>query len=411
MNSKQFLWHAKRGHGECVKELERGFLKEHLNSVKKIVLSNYAFLRFQEFRSSFAYQLASYYENDEYYIDLLIKKMKRIELEDDYTFSYLVDTLYFFLKNKKKNDYLKELINILNKKLKKPFYSINESHSISSLISLIFDLFGLQNYVIELINGYYLKYNESTLDVSIIEFDYNVKFNKSHQLVVPNIYEAPKDNSSLLKKINDEKWFNYNLPMLSHLTKDRLNKLINGFIIGLYDLQTNKKILKLLILNGYNSFSHMKALIDSFGKFDEDFDRNLLEVLCTVKSKELKKFGFSLLNTKFKSYGIRIILKNYDKEDYKVISKNIRKIKIDYENKENWYEIEESLIFYFKRKNIDIRLLNEVRWFIQKGLSSYSRYILVKLLLKKDTIKFIEKENLRWDANVKIRELIERSDF
>ena len=44
MNTKEFLWHAKkRGHGECILELLKENRFNYLKQVNRIVLNNYAF--------------------------------------------------------------------------------------------------------------------------------------------------------------------------------------------------------------------------------------------------------------------------------------------------------------------------------------------------------------------------------
>ena len=103
MNTKEFLWHAKRGHGECILELLKENRFNYLKQVNRIVLNNYAFLNNNEYRSFYAYELASHYNMDNIYIKLLIEKIKKTSLENSYMFTYLIDTLYFFLKKKDLN--------------------------------------------------------------------------------------------------------------------------------------------------------------------------------------------------------------------------------------------------------------------------------------------------------------------
>ena len=40
MNAKEFLWHAKRGHGECILELLKENRFNYLKQVNRIVLNN-----------------------------------------------------------------------------------------------------------------------------------------------------------------------------------------------------------------------------------------------------------------------------------------------------------------------------------------------------------------------------------
>ena len=60
---------------------------------------------------------------------------------------------------------------------------------------------------------------------------------------------------------------------------------------------------------------------------------------------------------------------------------------INYSDNSYWFEVESSLIDYFKRKNVDKRLLKDVYYFMNNGLSSDSRYYLVKILIKYNYLK------------------------
>ena len=70
MNLDEFLWHAKRGHGECFLVMEEGDISKYKEIVKKILLNNYAFLINDEYRSSYACELVSYYREDNYFLDI-----------------------------------------------------------------------------------------------------------------------------------------------------------------------------------------------------------------------------------------------------------------------------------------------------------------------------------------------------
>ena len=71
MNLDEFLWHAKRGHGECLLAMKQGNVSYYKDVVKKVFLNNYAFLITDEYRSSYACELVSFYHNDKYFLNLL----------------------------------------------------------------------------------------------------------------------------------------------------------------------------------------------------------------------------------------------------------------------------------------------------------------------------------------------------
>ena len=71
MKRQLFLFHAKRGHGECISELKKGDIYQYECQVEKVFLNNYAFLKKDESRSSYAYEMIRYFHED-YYFKFLI---------------------------------------------------------------------------------------------------------------------------------------------------------------------------------------------------------------------------------------------------------------------------------------------------------------------------------------------------
>lgn len=61
MNLDEFLWHAKRGHSDCILEMQKGNISYYKDMVKKVFLNNYAFLIDDEYRSSYVCELVSFY--------------------------------------------------------------------------------------------------------------------------------------------------------------------------------------------------------------------------------------------------------------------------------------------------------------------------------------------------------------
>lgn len=97
MNLEEFLWHAKRGHGECLLVMKRENIMNYKDVVKKIFLNNYAFLINDEYRSSYSCELVGFYHDDRYFLNLLWNKIVITKLSNCYTFDYLLNNLYFIL--------------------------------------------------------------------------------------------------------------------------------------------------------------------------------------------------------------------------------------------------------------------------------------------------------------------------
>ena len=102
-----------------------------------------------------------------------------------------------------------------------------------------------------------------------------------------------------------------------------------------------------------------------------------------------------------------LALNNYVNEYYDGIHKRIRRLKINYKDDSMWFEVEYELIRYFKRRNVDLRLLNEIRFFLKYGLCSSTRLQLVLILKKYDMLTPSDIEDLKYDANCDIRHLFE----
>lgn len=106
---------------------------------------------------------------------------------------------------------------------------------------------------------------------------------------------------------------------------------------------------------------------------------------------------------------IRITLKNYDNKFYYDIHKKIKKLKIDYNNLDGWFGVENALIDYFQKRNVDTRLLDVLRYFLKNGLSSTSRYKIVRILKSFNSLSDEEVRTLKYDANYKIRDLLKNN--
>lgn len=71
--------------------------------------------------------------------------------------------------------------------------------------------------------------------------------------------------------------------------------------------------------------------------------------MINIKSKRI----LSILdnNTFDDSFIIRLLLNNYSGNKYDEIHKKILKLKINYRNSDNWFEVENDLINYFNKSS------------------------------------------------------------
>lgn len=406
INHNEFLWYAKRGHEECILALENNLIYNYKGAVRKVVLNNYGFLKDGEYRSSYAYQLASFYNDNSYFVNLICGKLVRTDLNDDYTFEYLVNNLYFFLKGKKYKNIEKKIEKLLVKLLSKERYSVEEGNSISSIVSLIIDL-NMNIAITDIINKYYLEYMNSNLDLSSIEFNYNILFDKKIRNDFSFDEKIVNDYDLLLDHISNENTFYRELPFISlNFNVLYINKLFDLLFSSKVDEKVKTNILKVIYYSNKCGVKYLNKLLALITILNNNQKLIVYEIILNIHSKKVT----NLLNMKGidNSLYIRIALKNYNGALYNDVHKKITKLKINYSDSDGWFEVEDELINYFKRKEIDDRLLIDLKYFLLNGLSSNSRYKIVKILHRFSMLNNEEIHGLGYDSNYKTRRFIKR---
>lgn len=402
MDLNEFLWHAKRGHGDCIIEMKQGNILAYKDIVKKVFLNNYAFLIDDEYRSSYACELISYYNEDEYFLNLLWNKIKRTKLEDYYTFDYLINNLYFLLIRNIESNYEKKVKYLLIKKLNKNFFTFNENKSICSILSLIIDL-NLNICIEEIVSKHYADFKDSNLDISDIEYYYQISFknnNNNSNVINEDIF---KDFNILVECISNNNSFNKQLPFISNYISDKyLERLLN--LLGDDNIHNLLKtnILKIIFYSEKRDIKTINKIIEIMNISTQDQKNIIIEILKKIKSKKI--LNTLCQNNLEDSFTIRLLLNNYNEDKYEAVHNKILKIRINYTNSDYWFEIENDLIEYFNKKNIDKRLLNDLKNFFKNGLSSTSRYKTAMILKKYNMLDDNEIKSLKYDANYKIRQ-------
>ncbi len=247
MNLDEFLWHAKRGHGECILEMKQGNAAFYKDIVKKVFLNNYAFLSNDEYRSSYTCELVGFYNDDKYFLNLLWNKIKRTNLEDYYTFDYLINNLYFLLSKNKECNYENKVKNLLINNLDKNFFTANENDSICSIMSLIIDL-NINIPIKEIVVQHYANFKNSNLDLSYIEYYYQISLTSkknSSSLINEDIF---KDFNVLLECISNNSSFNKLLPFIvNNISSKYLERLLDLLGDDNIDNSSKTNILKVIL--------------------------------------------------------------------------------------------------------------------------------------------------------------------
>lgn len=406
MNLDEFLWHAKRGHGECILEMKQGNVSKYKDVVKKVFLNNFAFLIEDEYRSSYACELVGFYNNDKYFLNLLWNKIMRTKLEDYYTFDYLINNLYFLLRKNKDCNYEKKIRCFIIKKLNKNFFTVNENNSICSLISLIIDL-NINIPLKEILNQHQVNFKNSNLDLSYVEYYYQVILtdkNKKSNLVNKDIF---KDFNVLLECICNNDYFNKQFSFIvNNISSKYLGYLLDLLDDDNIDSSSKTNILKIILYSKKRDVRTINKIIKIMYESTKNQKEIIYEILVKINSKKI----LSLLcqNNFEDSFIIRLLLNNYSKDKYESVHKKILKLKINYSNSDNWFEVENDLINYFNKKNIDDRLLIDLKFFLKEGLSSSSRYKIVMILKKYNMLNNADIKSLKYDANYKIRDKLKK---
>ena len=405
MEKEKFLLNAKCGHGECVIELRKGNINEYRKQVEKVFLNNYAFLKKYEYRSSYAYEMIHYYHEDYYFLKKLWAKILRINLDNDYQFIYLIDNLYFILKHNKNFLWINKIKHLLTGYLYRDFFTINENNSICAIIAIIYDL-RLKIDVDEIINSHFCKCKNSNLDLSSINFFYRKSLKSSCNKNMNTSFEN-MDLSGVIDYIKCNLNLGYETVLISHqIQKKDISNLID--VLFDFDVEPSIKnnVLQIIFYSGNCSIENVENLI-KYANICETIGNKILvyDIILNIKSKKVFKM---LISKKIDdSLYVMLALNNYDYSFYAEIHKRIKKISINYNDNSMWYEIESELIRYFKKRKVDLRLLEEVRFFLNYGLCSTSRLNLVLILKKYNMLKSSDIEHLKYDANCDIRHLFE----
>lgn len=401
MDLKEFLWHAKSGHGECIFMLKKGNALDYKTIVKRIFLNNYAFLLDDEYRSAYACELVNFYHDDQYFLSLLWNKIRRTHMEDFYSFDYLINNLYFLLKRIDLLNYEKKIEKLLMKRLNKTIFTRNENLSICSLISLIIDL-KMNIHIKEIVNQFYIKHENSNLDLSSIRYNYQIDI-PSRSVTFDFDNEVFEDFNHLLATLSSNSAYKRIAFISSYISDEYVMRLLQLLESDSIHDSVKTNILRVIFYSEKRSFTIEKKIVDFYDSANEEQQNVIYEILCKTKSSKI----CSMIKAKKMedSFFIRLLLNNYKEDKYEEIHQKIIKLKIDYSDSQHWFEVENELIEYFKRKTIDKRLLTDLKYFLKNGLSSTSRYEITKILEKYGMLSNEDVQYLAYDANDKIRKM------
>lgn len=319
--------------------------------------------------------------------------------------TFILLSTYFLLKYNKEFSWEKRISNLLKKVLNKDSFSISENNSISAILSLIYDL-KLDISVEEIVNYHFYLHKDSNLDLSSINCFYGKSLKTSCNRTMKMSFESMRLSEIIdyLKKNPD---LGYETILISHHISDGdIPQLIEVLLDSNLASNVHNKILEIIFYSGKCSVEDVDDLLKYTNNCKSIENKILVyDIILNVKSKRLFK---RLISKELEdSLYVMLALSNYVNEYYDEIHKRIRRLKINYKDDSMWFEVESELIRYFKRRKIDLRLLEDVRYFLKYGLCSSTRLQLVLILKKYDMLTPSDIEDLKYDANCDIRHLFE----
>ncbi len=171
--------------------------------------------------------------------------------------------------------------------------------------------------------------------------------------IYPDIETEPQYNfiqegftlDNLLMHINDEDFSEQYIAFYKRASMEEIHKTID-YIIQSKDEYTIIKLLDLIShREGFDYKIH--EILNMIDRHNDQVKYAIYEYCCYVKNDQVKKLGYSLLkHSSTRSYGIRMLIINYQNADNQVIIKQTKKIRVDYNNTQKWHEVFGDVIIF-----------------------------------------------------------------
>lgn len=255
----------------------------------------------------------------------------------------------------------------------------------------------------EIVAQHYANFMNSNLDLSYIEYYYQISLtskNDNSNSINEDIF---KDFDVLLYCISNSNSFNKLLPFIVNNISDKhLERLLDLLGDDNIDNLSKTNILKVILYSEKRDINTLNKIIEIMNESTQNQKNIIVEIFKTIKSKKI--LSALCQNNLEDSFVVRLLLNNYNADKYEEVHNKILKLKINYTNSNYWYEVENDLIKYFNKKRVDERLLIDLKFFFKNGLSSTSRYKTAMILKKYNMLDENEIKSLKYDANYKIRQ-------
>ncbi len=422
MTLKQFKHDMIRGLGTCIIELENS---NDISQYKSIVLFgclntiSYEH-QIEGTRSRYMYELIKYFNDDSYFENSIICKFKK-NLKSVTLIVTLIERLAYFAGNG--SDKAKQ---ILYEKYEYLIHKNNITHDNGIVLDwLCVNLLQVYGYK-------FLKYHIETVKQmkKYIEEDHLGWFYYSA------IQRYKEKAGSLLKSIHphydnkpeftfEQNDFSFQ-NIFNHLMDENFFIRFNAFSFRADELEIKKAInfliedgnvikkKRLLRLLSRKPIDHnIGKIIEMIGKYPDNLDKIILEYCSNIPNNNfVKRLGYSLLEERStRSFGLQMIINSYKSSDKESVIYYTKKLKIDYDDIEYWYDTFSALLnlIYSKKKDVPIELL---QYIFNETLNSYQREYVIDIMKRKKiqnmNILYIAKYDSDYDVVKKAKKLIER---
>lgn len=383
MSLRKFKHDLIRGLGSCYIELENcNEIAKYKDIVVFGLTNSISFdQQVEGTRSHYLYGLAELYNDNEYFVLRITDRLnKRIYNTD--LFIHLIEHLVPFAQNGSLNA-KNELYRVYNVYLKK--FNRNEEYYIKldRLCSCLLQVDGIKfiKYHLGKINKLRKKPSEEDLGWfhNNAVSRYKEEVYSLFQTVYPSFPTSPiylktpevVTHNLLLEMLEDEDWNNKLYFYSLKASKEEVEKTID-YMIDCEDINTLRKLLQVLGNRG-GSLYKLESVLELRNKYGEEVNDLLYDYVREVRCDMIKKLGYTLLKDKSKrAVGLQMIANNYTKDDYGTLLINVKKVKVDYQESEDWFDLYYCIIELLdnNRKNLPEELLLHM---YNESLSSFIR--------------------------------------
>jgi len=423
MTLKEFKHDMIRGLGTCIIELENSTkIEKYMPIVLYGCLNVLSYEHLMEgTRSGYIYELTQYFNDDTYFENAIIDKFNK-NLRDSTLIITLIERLAQFVMSgsgRSKNTLYAKYDKLVHKKKISRDDGIILDHLCVNLLD---------------VSGYrFLKYHVNIMEQlnTIIDdshlgwFYFKVKqryknkgielLRKIHPEYGYDVKSSNKENNysfvNILNHLNDEDFYLRRLSFVYRADESEIRKAID-YLINETDIN-RKRILFSLFRNDIKDY-RIDDMVGMIGKYSPEIDKKIYEYCSNiVKSPVTKKLGYSLLNKPLlRSLGLQMIIRNYEPIDLETVVNYSKKVKVDYEDTEEWYSLFSRLLILMDshNKNHPVKLLHYIFF---ETLSAYQREQAFDIMKKRRilTKQFIEiaRYDSDWDIVKKAKRFLSKN--